>query len=63
MRVADVRGWLRELEISRKDVHDDECLGLTQPPVQRVPVFLPGVRRRGRGCDYRPHLAPRLKKE
>jgi hypothetical protein len=25
--------------------------------------FFPGVKRQGRGVDYPPHLAPRLKKE
>jgi hypothetical protein len=29
-------------------------LGPTQPPIQWVPVFFPGVRRPGRGVDHSP---------
>jgi hypothetical protein len=35
------------------------ALGPTQPPVQRVPGFFPGVKRPGRGVDP----VPKLKKE
>ena len=35
----------------------------TQPPMQWVPVFFPGIKRPERGVDHPPHLAPRLKKE
>jgi len=39
------------------------ALGHTQPPVQWVTGYFPGVKRPGRGFDHPPHLAPRLKKE
>ena len=39
------------------------ALGPTQPPVQLVSIFFPGVKRPGRGVDHPPPLAPGLKKE
>jgi hypothetical protein len=41
----------------------EAVLWLTQPPVQWVPSHSPGLKWPGRGVDYTPHLAPRLKKE
>jgi hypothetical protein len=38
------------------------ALGPTQPPVQWVPFYFPGLKQPGRGVDYPPHLAPKLKK-
>ena len=38
------------------------ALGPTQPAIQGVPI-IPGVKRRGHGINYPPHLAPRLKNE
>jgi len=35
----------------------------TQPSIQWVPDYFPGVKRHKRGVDHSPHLAPRLKKE
>jgi hypothetical protein len=35
----------------------------TQPPIQWVPGYFLGVKRPGRGVDYPPHLALRLRKE
>ena len=38
-------------------------LGPTQSPIQWVPGLSRGLNWLGRGGDYPPHLAPRLKKE
>ena len=35
----------------------------TQPPIQWISGFFPGVKRPGRDVDHPPHLVPRLKKE
>jgi hypothetical protein len=43
--------------------HSRPALRLTQPPTQLVPGLSPGIKRPGRGVDYPPHLALRLKKE
>ena len=39
------------------------ALGPTQPRVEWVPVFFPGVEWQVRGVDQPPYLAPRLKEE
>jgi len=39
------------------------AMGPTQPLIQWIPGFSPGVKRPERGIDHPPQLAPRLNKE